>query len=159
MIRQRRNTDRRGFTLIEVVLALSLVGGLLTGILGVLSLVQQSERSAGESVIHLQSIRRFADDVRRDVHECESLQLQKGQLQCALEDSKLVTYEIQSDNVVTRTLRVDLKTMATETYHLFEAGQVDLQSIDDGRAILCTISDSQRPQRPYTILASRRPIE
>ncbi|WP_197455240.1 prepilin-type N-terminal cleavage/methylation domain-containing protein [Stieleria neptunia] len=147
-----------GFTLIELLLVLTLTATLLGGVIGLLSIARQSSQQAAQNQFHRQEIRRFADDIRRDVHHAERSVLSDGELVLtAASPDRTTTYRIEDESVVRRrVVESNDSAQSVDSYAFGKDANVDVRWLEELRAVRWTITSKQRPQQPIEILASER---
>ena len=79
-VNRYRNTRPRGYTLIELLMTMSIAATLIGGASLILSTARTSYRSGKSDSMSRKEIRRFADDLRRDVHSSDSIDLAESSM-------------------------------------------------------------------------------
>ncbi len=147
-----------GFTLIELLLVLTLTASLLGGVISLVSVARQSSLQATQNQFHRQEVRRFADDVRRDVRHAERSVVKDGELVLTVTTSdRTITYQIDEESLVQRRLvESNDSAQSVDSYAFGDDAKVDVRWLEDIRAVQWTITSRQRPKQPIEILASER---
>lgn len=163
MVRASRHSIRatcrcNGFTLVELLLVLVLTSSLLGATIGLMSLVSRSHKQATQSLFQRQEIRRFADDLRRDVRSAETSALVDGKLILSYASPvREIVYSVQSASAVSRAIKGTKGTDAPLDHYRFGVlANIDVQSLDLTNAVQWTLTQSDRPGRPIQIIASPR---
>lgn len=158
-------TRRNGYTLIEMVITLSIVIAMLGGTLGLTRLVRTSSKHASDAAIHRQEIRRLANDLRRDVGSAGAIEVVESRLILRSADDSQITYDFESETWFSRSIEsADAKQLASDRYLIDERLQVKLrlQPISDENPetepslVELTITLPDRPSQPIQILAAPR---
>lgn len=147
-----------GFTLIEVVLVLTLFSTLLASTISLVTIVKRSDRQASRSFQHRQDIRRFADDVRRDLHRGDDVQINGNEVVIRNQREVLQTiYEIRSNTTIARVvLDSDQNSIASEIYQVGIEAQIEVQWLQEDRLIQWTLTETNRESQPLVIAAALR---
>jgi prepilin-type N-terminal cleavage/methylation domain-containing protein len=144
-----------GFTLIEILVVVSMLAMLLAGILSLVTLIRQSSERADKDLLIRQEIRRFAENLRHDVHRSSNLTLDAEGSKLTLKNAeKSIDYEFVSPSTITRTLNSDSMPLARDRYGIGYDLNVILQSLDDGKTVQCTFEDRERNGIPIQIAAT-----
>lgn len=145
-----------GFSLVELLVALSLLGMVLSGTIGLVAMVRTSTHNATSNRLHRQEIRRFADDLRRDVHAANSATVENDELILAYASNEsTATYRADSQSSLHRTVADD-SASSRDAYKVPSTARIRFESIDDGRLIRVTFTDPDRPLQPIEIIATRK---
>ncbi|WP_182865155.1 prepilin-type N-terminal cleavage/methylation domain-containing protein [Rhodopirellula sp. JC639] len=149
----------RGYTLIELLLVLALTSSLLGGVIGLMTIARKSDDAAERNLFRRQEIRRFADDLRRDVRAAAEIDLDADELVLGAASSDVVTrYQIESGATVIRRIdKGDAKRSAIDHYEVGNASRVEFELIDGNAAVRCTVSDGEGHGAAIQILAIKRP--
>lgn len=148
---------RMGFTLVEMLLVLTLLASLLGATIGLMSIARTSNQQAKKELLSRQQIRRFADDVRRDVRSAQELEVVDGKLILSNEEpNRRTVYSVESGSTIRRhiedsTAQVPL----TDHYDIGDSMKIEIQTMDPIGAVQWTFTQSDRPSQPIQILASR----
>ncbi|MCS7469859.1 prepilin-type N-terminal cleavage/methylation domain-containing protein [Stieleria sp. ICT_E10.1] len=147
-----------GFTLIELLLVLTLTASLLGGVISLVSIARQSSLRATQNQFHRQEIRRFADDVRRDVRHAARSVVKDGELVLtAATLGRTITYRIDDESLVQRrVVESNDSAPSVDSYAFGKDARVDVRWLEEIRAVRWTITPTQRPKQPIEILASER---
>ncbi|WP_372898713.1 hypothetical protein [Stieleria sp.] len=147
-----------GFTLVELLLVLTLTASLLGGVISLVSIARRSSLEATQNQFHRQEIRRFADDIRRDVRHSTRSVVKDGELELTTATSdRTITYQIDNESLVRRRLvESNDSAPSVDRYAFGKDAKVDVQWLEEIRAVRWTITSTQRPQQPIEILASER---
>ncbi|CAD71395.1 MAG TPA: prepilin-type cleavage/methylation domain-containing protein [Rhodopirellula baltica] len=161
----RRMIRRNGYTLIEMLITLSIVIAMLGGTLGLVRLVRTSSKHASDAAIHRQEIRRLANDLRRDVASAGTIEVIESSLILKSADDSQITYELAPSAWISRDAEsADAQPIASDRYLIDERSQVNfrLQPISDEdpetepSLVELTITLPDRPDQPIQILAAPR---
>ncbi|TWT64818.1 prepilin-type N-terminal cleavage/methylation domain-containing protein [Allorhodopirellula solitaria] len=157
-IQRQTNGSKLGFTLIEVLLVLVLVSSLLAGVAGLLSLVRVSNQNGSSRSLHRHEIRRFANDLRRDMHSTQNAGMSNGELTLTSEDpSWEVVYRVEDGTLSRRKQNdADPPVVSTDRYGIDGEATIDLEWLEEGSEIQWTITSPDRSEDPVQIVASRR---
>lgn len=161
MIRARNCDTKRipaGYTLIEVLLVLSLVSSLLGGTIGLMSIVQKSDKNSKQSFVIRQELRRFADDIRRDIHAANDVSIDESILTLSRASSEQsIIYRVDSKTSVSRViLNADESSAARDEYTIGRDAVMQIESLGDGNLVQWTITESDRPNLPIRIITATR---
>ncbi|MCO8125394.1 type II secretion system GspH family protein [Stieleria sp. TO1_6] len=154
MLRGRRS----GYTLVEIVLVLALMSSFLGATVGLLSLARDSNQLAQQNLLQRQELRRFADDVRRDVWTAKSSSLSDGQLVLTSDssDSRIV-YEVESESSIRRRVENDDDPQRIEDQYRFgDPIRIEVVRQEAFNAIQWTFTDAARLEDPIQIIAAMR---
>ncbi len=157
----RANDITNGFTLIEMVLVLTLTSTVLGGTIGLMSLARRSNQQANQNLLQRREIRRLTDDIRRDIRLAESSTVADGEL--VLSNTSLdweIVYSVESNSSVGR--RVEKMTepaVQRDNYAIGVSARIDVQWLDEFNAVQWTITETDSPNEPIQIIASRRLTE
>ncbi|PAY19790.1 hypothetical protein CKO51_09280 [Rhodopirellula sp. SM50] len=137
---------------------LTLTASLLGGVISLVSIARQSSLEATQNQLHRQEIRRFADDVRRDVRHASRSVVKDGELVLTHATSdRTITYQIGEESLVQRRLvESNDSAQSVDSYTFGKDAKVNVQWLEEIRAVRWTIALTQRPQQPIEILASER---
>ena len=147
----------RGFTLIELVLVLALVATLLGSTISLMTIVKRSDQQAKRSFQTRRDIRRFADDVRRDLHSASKVQIQGTQTQgtgvlvVTENQTPPTTYEIRPGTVI---VRVVGDSATHERYDIGIEAKVDVKWLEVDRLIQWTITEANPKRQPIVIVSA-----
>lgn len=157
-----KNT-RAGFTLIEMVLVLTLLTTILGGTIGLMTVVRSSDHRAAQNALNRQDLRRFADDIRRDVRAAEEITLENSQLILTHASSEeTIVYHVDSNAVVSRSIKSPSDSSAPpgnasqDHYVIGREADIQIQVPGESDTVRWTITEADRPQQPVEILAQRR---
>ncbi|TWT92243.1 prepilin-type N-terminal cleavage/methylation domain-containing protein [Neorhodopirellula pilleata] len=158
--RHARRSIVSGFTLIEIVLVLSLVGSLLAGTIGLMSIASESTKQAKERRLSRSEIRRFADDVRRDVAEADEVTVE-GEVMTISNGTPPTTiiYRIEPGQIRRTKQTQSDDTSDQESRDRYLVGPMfNIQTAlkDDNRIVQWTLTQIERPEDPLKIMAARR---
>jgi prepilin-type N-terminal cleavage/methylation domain-containing protein len=153
---------RRAFTLIEMIIAIS-VAATLTGIaLCVLLLMFRTEQRGRTQLAQAESLERLADQFRQDVHSALGETVANGKemrhWQFDLAAKRSVQYEI-ADDVVSRQERSDSNAVQRESFRLPKDSTVTI-TVDRATnppIVSLTIEPNEaslRPGHPYRVDAA-----
>jgi len=147
-----------GTTLVELVLTLSLVSVLLGGMVGLASIIRTSDQRSTTDRSNRQEIRRFADDVRREIHIADEIDVQSdGIVLSNTTQATKTTYRVVSGSVISRTVETDGDSVsARDVYTLGRELETKIESLEEDRLIRWTLTESDRLLRPVVIDASRK---
>lgn len=148
----------RGFTLIEVLLVLTLVSTLLASTISLMMIVKKSDKQAARTLQNRHDIRRFADDIRRDLQSEREVRIQGSDLLIDNEsESSQTTYRVRSGSAIDRVVTdADQKPTARETYEVGIHAKIEVRWLEEDRLIQWTIVESNRKSRPIQIVAVLR---
>ncbi len=148
---------RMGFTLIEMLLVLTLLASLLGATIGLMSIARTSNQQAKKELLSRQQIRRFADDVRRDVRSAQELEVVDGKLILSNEEpSRRTVYSVESGSTIRRHIEdASVQVPLTDHYRFNDSIKIEVQTMDPIGAVQWTLTQSDRPSQPIQILASR----
>lgn len=152
--------SRLGFTLIELILVLSMVGSLLGGTISLLSLAQKSNQRGQRNFLDRQEIRRFADDVRRDMHAAEKAELAAAELVLTIASPPSeITYRVADGSLVRLVTNSEDGTQRSQDrYVLASDEKIAMSWVEEGAKVRWTITSPNRPLRPVRIIAARRSL-
>tara|TARA_A100001391_G_scaffold204057_1_gene198338 strand:- start:969 stop:1541 length:573 start_codon:yes stop_codon:yes gene_type:complete len=153
-----RENRRSGFTLIELLLVLSMLSTLLGGTIGLLALVHNSNDRGQQNLLHRQEIRRFADDVRRDMHASSAAEIRESELilMFASPESKIV-YRADGGSLLRRqTSGTDESPAGQDQYRIDDKAMIAVDWLEQGTQVRWTITPTDRPHSPVQIIASKR---
>ncbi|MCM2373161.1 prepilin-type N-terminal cleavage/methylation domain-containing protein [Aporhodopirellula aestuarii] len=147
-----------GYTLIEVLVVLSLVSSLMGGTIGLMSIVQKSDKTSKQGFSVRQELRRFADDVRRDTHSASDVQTDQTSLTLSRESStQPIVYRVESTTSVSRVvLNPDESSVTRDEYAIGRDAGIQIELLDNNKLVQWTITESDRPNAPIRIVAARR---
>ena len=153
-----------GFTLLELLLVLSLLSSLLGGTIGLVAIARKSDQQAKRSGLIRQEIRRFADDVRRDVNAAVDVEVtEDGLILSQDSDDPRVVYRTASDSTVSRLVKSSTeKVKSKDRYAVGNDADIRVELVDEVNAnqdrnfIQWTIKESDRPGKPIRIIAVRK---
>ena len=152
------NNHPKGFTIIELLIVLAVTSSVLGGTIGLISIAQGSNQQSKQNLFQRQEIRRFADDMRRDIRRAESSTLSDGKL--VLLDTSLdreVAYQVESDSVVRRSEEnIEARSVARDGYNIGISARITVQWLDEINAAQWTITENERLVQPIHIIASHR---
>jgi prepilin-type N-terminal cleavage/methylation domain-containing protein len=146
---------RSGFTLIELMVVFSLLASVLVGTLTLLSLIRRSGDQADQDFRIRQELRRFAGDLRRDVHQASDLKIGLPETRLVLQfTEKSIEYRFVAPSTLTRIVDPDSTSSARDQYDFGRDFDVTLQSIDDGQTIQWSFQDRKKSTVPIQIMAT-----
>lgn len=153
-----RSRSRLGLTLIELILVLSMVGALLGGAISLLALTQKSSQKGQSNFVARQEVRRFADDVRRDMHMAETADLTKTELVLKVQSpSSEIVYRVDDGELVrTASDGGDGAPTSHDRYVLASDEQIDVSWVKEGELVQWSFTSADGPRRPVRIIAARR---
>ncbi|SMP58615.1 prepilin-type N-terminal cleavage/methylation domain-containing protein [Neorhodopirellula lusitana] len=161
-IGRRRKHGSSGFTLIELMVVLSLVSTLLGGAIGLIAVVRQSESQAKLNLENRQGIRRFADDVRRDVALARRIEVDaKGQEKKMVivrqADSPRIEYQAGPGSQIHRVvINESQEPLGQDSYLIGTNATIDVELLDETNSVRWTITEKDGGAPPIAILAVRR---
>lgn len=147
-----------GFTLIELILVLSMVGALLGGTISLLALAQKSNQRGQQNFLARREIRRFADDVRRDMHAAETAELADGELVLKLTSPPSAIIYRVADGSLLRTASdgAEQTHKSRDRYVLASDEQIAVSWVDEGETVAWSFTSPDRPLHPVHVTAARR---
>ena len=152
------NHSSKGFTLIELLLVLALTSALLGGTIGLTSIARGSNQLAKQNLLKRQEIRRFADDIRRDIRLAESSNVADGEL--VLSNTSLdwrIVYQVESNSSVSRSVeKMNNPTVMRDDYTIGISARIEIQWLDGINAVRWTVTEMDSPNQPIQIMASQR---
>lgn len=146
---------RGGFTLIELLMVLSLIASILGGTISLMTLVRGSDQQSQQNLLRRSEVRRFADDVRRDVHAADEINIEKKELvlKSAGSDS-LIRYRTGSRATIEReTMSADQSVIARDQYALADDADIRIESSEQDRSVRITIDELNSNARTIEIIA------
>lgn len=148
----------RGFTLIELMLVLTLVTTLLASTISLMTIVKRSDHQARRSFQNRQDIRRFADDVRRDLRSASNVQIRgKDVLIGSQSQTTQTTYKIRPGTSIARVVVDSDQDSATqETYGVGIGAEIEVKWLEQDRLIQWTITDTNQRKQPIEIVSALR---
>ncbi|MFU7557680.1 type II secretion system protein J [Roseiconus sp. JC912] len=147
--------NRTGHTLIEVIIAMTILMSMFAGILTLVVAIQRSSSDSEQQFNLRQQIRRFADDFRNDFHHSEYHTIQDNKLRLNFDGQQPdLVYEISDSAIV----RINDSTMTRERYSFGNDVQCSVASSENDSASWAITLPSQTP-RTFEIFAIRSPIE
>ncbi|MFG0287303.1 MAG: prepilin-type N-terminal cleavage/methylation domain-containing protein [Rhodopirellula sp. JB044] len=156
--RKRSNRLPMGYTLLEVLLVLTLVSSLLAGVGGLITIVQKSTNASKKSFLVRRDLRRFADDFRDDAHSAATAVVEQERLTLSRVSSvSTVVYRIEPQQHVKREVFDDeQRLVAQDTYAIARDGKIRFESENDNTLVRCTILERDRMKNPAEIVAILR---
>lgn len=154
MIRPMRSAH--GYTLVEMIVMLAMLIALLGGTVLVMSMVRTSDQSSSQNLAVRQEIRRFADDLRRDLRSASRFQIDKTKLDLthAISGSE-ITYRV--DQMLHQINRVEelpgSTNSASDRYAFGQNATIKIETVESLNAVRLTVTDVRRPDDPIRILA------
>lgn len=147
----------RGFTLIEILLVLSLLGCLLGGTIGLIKIIRDSDQAAKQSHITRQEIRRFANDLRRDVRSADQLAIEEAKLVINTDSPPSeIRYQITANQVErTKSIEPDEIRHSQDRYLIGPDHSSGLKLLENDTAVTWTFTQTDRPDEPIEIIAYR----
>ncbi|MCA9136868.1 MAG: type II secretion system protein [Planctomycetales bacterium] len=158
---QSENTRTKGFTLLEMLVTLIILASVLAGVINLLSVTRQSNEYSKQNLLRRQAIRRFADDVRRDVADAQRSIIENESLVLTNEVSgSKVSYKIESNSTITRRVEsIDDANRSTDTYAVGSDAEIKVSLIQEYNAVQWTIAESVGANQPIDIVAAKRPLQ
>jgi prepilin-type N-terminal cleavage/methylation domain-containing protein len=151
---------RRAFTLIEMIIAIS-VGAALTGIaVSLLLVLYRAEQNGRAHVAQAQSLQQLADQFRRDVHAAADVTVNGKEpqgWQFDLTEKRVVQYTVGAEGI-SREERIESKDVRRESYVLPKGSMaaVTVDRATNPPVVTLTIEpkdDSLRPGRTFRVEA------
>ncbi len=147
-----------GFTLIELLLVLSLLSSFLAGTIGLISVVRDSERAAKQNLTRRMELRRFANDLRRDMAAATSFKISDSQLAIALKTPVWqIVYRTESNQTISRKVTsADDSATAHDRYVISNDAEMSVTSLDNGDTVEWSIRELGQADAPTQIMATNR---
>lgn len=157
-IRLGGKSRRGGFTLIELVLVLTLTSALLGGVIGLMSIARGSDQQSIRNLVQRQEIRRFADDIRRDLRRSENSALTVDEFVLSdASQNRRILYQIDSGSTIIRTIRDDNDLVVLrDKYSVGNNARIEVDWLEDAQTIRWAITEADRPNHPIQIIAAGR---
>lgn len=157
--RVRRTPRRRdGFTLVEMLLVLTLTTSLLAGAIGLLTVLSKSNRQAQQNLSLRQEIRRFADALRSDVRV--ATRTETTDLRLVIdhgEADETISYEIGDSGTVERVVTgPDDERISGDRFRISRDGSISIESVESSgvSAVRWTIVENHGNSPPIQIFAT-----
>lgn len=158
--------NRSAFTLIEILVVLSLTTALMGIAIGLVNLASDSNQNAQQSFLHRQEIRRFANELRRDMHQSLGSEVSDDQRSVTItSQDQRIRYQVDSSpnsNHATLSREVigtDGESLSSDSYSVMVVGQIEVRQLKQYNAVQWTITDGDRPDMPLQIIASHGAIK
>ncbi len=154
-----RQPRPQGFTLIEILLVLSLLASVLSGTVGLLSLVQKSNQQGQENLMQRREIRRFANDLRRDMRSAGEAEIKEDQLVLKNQSPPLeIIYQVDKGELTRSQAGGDDKAIKSyDQYRLGDQARSAIEWVEPGSRVQWLITLPALSETPIVILATRRP--
>ena len=153
-----RSAPRQAYTLLELIVVISLLASLLAGMLSLVSAVSTSSRQADKNFRAQQEILRFAGDLRRDFKRSDRMEVDADdkKLTCG-DNTQTVQYKLVSPSTIDRIV-LDKRSvpLAKDRFVVGVDAEVTLQSLDNGRTAQWSIAGRWMTDNPILIAASLR---
>ncbi|KAA1261241.1 hypothetical protein LF1_37870 [Rubripirellula obstinata] len=155
--KERLGADRQAYTLLEMVVVLSLMGMLLGGTVMLMTVIRQSERDAAKALLHRREIVRFADELRGDVLVASDVQIADDQV--TIEQStrdKTIVYQADGLTMISRSVSSGADSgISNDTYTVGQRSEFSSTSYLDRDGLVWTLTATDRPDLAIEILALR----
>lgn len=148
-----------GFTLIEILLVFSLLGSLLGGTIGLIRVIRQSNQNAQQNLVMRQEIRRFANDLRRNVGSANQVRIEDGKLVATVASPQSSTIYQTTPDHVERITHFDPEpnagsvTRSIERYVVGSRLSSQLELVNEPVGVRWTFTQDDRPDEPIEIIA------
>ncbi|MCC9655118.1 prepilin-type N-terminal cleavage/methylation domain-containing protein [Rhodopirellula halodulae] len=152
---------RDGYTLLEILLVLTLTSVLIGSTVGLLSVIRKSNQRSTIESLDRREIRRLANELRHDVELASSVKHQGTTLILPMENDRRVLYDAKLEPGITRSVQSsDGKTIARDLY-LFQQSAPANWSVTEaessgGVLVRCSLLLKTDPPREMKIEAAWR---
>ncbi len=145
-------TKRRGFTLVELLVVISVLAIILPMAGGTVFFLLQAQSRSAESLREAMAITQFSHTFRSDIHAAQSAHPSTrlpgdGGVRLKLEDSRGIEYDAEPNGFVTRTVRRGEVVERREQFRV-GADPPKFKIEQAGREVAVTISPRVRPSVP-----------
>lgn len=161
-----RRPTRAAFTLIEILVVMSVLSSVMGGAIALTIVMQQSLKQSDENLVARQQLVRFADDFRNDFHRAQRHRFQSGTLTLEFGDEQPeVVYQIDSSSISRIVESDETKTKRQDSYVFGASFAIEPMSTEKAGTFGFRVTDSQNRQsgqrrsvqRPeFEIIAVRR---
>lgn len=157
--RSRRIRRLEGYTLIEVLFVLTITGAVLGTTVRLVSIAQRSHESSKGSLLQRQEIRRFADDLRDDMHRTQSHTIKSDAIVLLKEtddaDRIEITYQVELNTIIRRTANQESQTPTSSDFYTFESSaKIELKPGETDSLVECIIAAHPAEETPFRIQAT-----
>lgn len=154
----RQKVSRKGHTIIEILMVLSLCGLLVGGAIGVAAIARGSGQEGRVNSLHRQEVRRFANDARSDIHTADGCSFSNDDILIGNEsEGRQIVYKPGSESDITRVVKDQSgTTISNDRYVFANSTAIEAELIDQGVGVQWTIRGQAASAQPIVILATRR---
>lgn len=154
--RRSAKCRRGGFTIIEVITVLVVAIALLGGAVSLMAIAGRSHQQSKQNLLRRQGIRRFAEDLRRDVSLADDRKINDGKL--VLINSALgaeVSYRPDSRTAIIRNVqKTENEIASSDQYIVGRDATIEVNWIDEINAVQWTITEAGSGNQPIEIIAA-----
>jgi prepilin-type N-terminal cleavage/methylation domain-containing protein len=141
-------TNRRAFTLIELIVVLSLLAVLLPMAGGTIFFLLRAESRSADALREATALSQFSHEFRSDVHAARRAQITTKRpagpgLAFVLDESVTVEYQPEGNGFVSRTMRAGETVERREQFRLGNA-RSKFEIADEGREVAVTVTPGNR---------------
>lgn len=131
-----RNKPNQGFTLIEMVVAISLLSVILSMVITTMVSVINKNQAVSFHMIHQNSLNRFNNQFREDIHQAKSVAIndKEGQQELVISkgDQRETVYS-PDNHMLSRIERNKTETVSSDTFHFKPETKISFNQNDDPR--------------------------
>ncbi|OYP34912.1 type II secretion system protein J [Rhodopirellula sp. MGV] len=152
-----RPLPRSGFTIIELMVVLSLLTVLFSGLIALVVSIQNNAQRSDRQFLSRQEVRRFTDDFRRDFHRSRSHTAEDQQVELTFDDeSQTVVYSAAETSLIRTVSDADGGIAKREDYKIGERFRVEFPNSETSDASRWRLVGKDERDPTFEIVATRK---